>query len=68
MQFSSVSLSDRNRITTLYSWSTWGGSRGHDLEGLQQAHANMKDKLILQNRPEMVSMAEVSLGIEKDGV
>ena len=42
-----------------------GGGRGHDLEGLKQAHPNIKGKLILQDRPEVVSLAELSPGLEK---
>jgi hypothetical protein len=32
---------------------------------LKQAHANIKGKLILQDQPEVVSMAELSPEIEK---
>lgn len=42
-----------------------GGGRGHDLEGLKQAHPNIKGRLILQDRPEVVSLAELSPGLEK---
>jgi hypothetical protein len=42
-----------------------GGGRGHDLEGLKQAHPNIKGRLILQDRPEVVSLAGLSPGLEK---
>jgi hypothetical protein len=42
-----------------------GGGRGHDLEGLQQAHPNIKGRLILQDRPEVVGLADLSPGLEK---
>jgi hypothetical protein len=42
-----------------------GGGRGHDLEGLKGAHPNIKGRLILQDRPEVVSLAEPSPGLEK---
>jgi hypothetical protein len=42
-----------------------GGGRGHDLEGLKQAHPNIKGRLILQDRPEVVGQAELSSGLEK---
>ena len=41
------------------------GGRGHDLEGLKQAHPSIKGKMILQDRSEVVSMAELSTGLEK---
>jgi hypothetical protein len=42
-----------------------GGGRGHDLEGLKQAHPNIKGRLILQDKPEVISLAELSPGLEK---
>jgi hypothetical protein len=41
------------------------GGRGHDLEGLKQAHPNIRGKLILQDRPEVISLVELSPGLEK---
>ena len=41
------------------------GGRGHDLEGLKQAHTNIKGRLILQDRPEVIQLAELSPGLEK---
>jgi len=60
---SSTRQRDRSRITAFLVDLV--GRRGYDLEGLKQGHANIKGKLILQDRLEVVSMAELSPEIEK---
>jgi hypothetical protein len=42
-----------------------GGGRGHDLECLKHAHPNIKGKLILHDRPEVVGLAGLSPGLDK---
>jgi hypothetical protein len=45
-----------------------GGGSGHDIEGLNEHFGNdIRGKLVLQDRPEIVDIAEVSPQIEKMG-
>ena len=41
-----------------------GGGRGHDLIGLKQKHQNIPGRLVLQDRPEVVSLAQLPAGLE----
>ena len=41
-----------------------GGGRGHDLIWLQQSHKDIPGRLILQDRPEVVGLAQLQPGIE----
>jgi hypothetical protein len=43
-----------------------GGGSGHDIEGLRQAFGNeIPGKLVLQDRPEVINIAQVDSSIEK---
>ncbi|KAH7402918.1 O-methyltransferase [Pyrenochaeta sp. MPI-SDFR-AT-0127] len=43
-----------------------GGGSGHDVEGLRQAFADqVPGKIVLQDRPEIIDIATVSVGIDK---
>jgi hypothetical protein len=45
-----------------------GGGSGHDIQGLSdQFHSDIHGKLVLQDRPEIVEIAQVSPQIEKQG-